>query len=77
MSSPTREEVREILLTSDKVNWNGECNKSKLIDDAMESINYEFGSWAGFYTFNFKILREYIESRVNTNYEMRHIGNGC
>ena len=77
MSLLTREEVRKILLTTDKVNWNGECNKLKLIDDAMKSISYDFGSWEEFYATGFKTLREYIELRVTTNYEMRHIGNGC
>ena len=77
MDSPSVEEVRRVLYTSDKIQWNGECDKLKLIDDAMKSINYEFGTWKGFYNFTFKTLREYIESRIPVNYEMRQIGNGC
>lgn len=78
-TSPTVDEVRDILYNSKDIKWEtvSESYKKKLIEDAMQSLDWKFGSWRGFGTFFHADLLRYINDRIHSNQEARQIGNGC
>lgn len=78
-TSPTVDEVRDILYNSKDIKWEtvSESYKKKLIEDAMQSLDWKFGSWRGFSTFTRADLVRYINGRIPYSQEMRQIANGC
>ena len=65
MSSPTSQDVKDILLKKGYSKWAAEA--------AMAHVNHEFGSWYGLNVFTMPKMIKFI----NGMQEIRQIGNGC
>ncbi len=78
-TSPTVDEVRDILYNSKEIKWENvsETYKKKLVEDAMQSLDWKFGSWRGFGTFFHADLLRYINERIPSSQEVRQVANGC
>ena len=64
-TSPTRDDVKNYFLEKGYY--------PQLIDQAMKHVDYEFGSWRGFYTFIVNKMENYMKDYSS----IRQIANGC
>lgn len=66
--SPTPKEVKNYFLDKGY--------HPQLIDQAMEYVDYKFGSWRGFHTFVVDKMIKFMEDRQMYS-SIRQVANGC
>lgn len=78
-TSPTIDEVRDILHNSEHIKWERVSDdfKNNLVEAAIKNVDGKFGSWRGFSTFTHADLVRYINDRIPSSQEMRQVANGC
>jgi len=80
-TSPTPEEVRDIVLNTPRITWPSylsTARKIEYIDAAMKKRDYKFGSWRGFYKFFMaEIVQDINKDLGLINQYVRGEGSGC
>ena len=65
--SPSKEYVFEFMMKQDW--WGDMCieGRRKLVEHAMKTLEYKFGSYRGFYTFAYTAMKIEILSNIGTS----------
>ena len=80
-TSPTRDEVREIVLNTPRIQWPSYLSterKLEYIEASMKNRDYKFGSWRGFYTFFMADMVQDVNKDLGLiNQYIRGEASGC
>ena len=80
-TSPSRDEVREIVLNTPRIQWPKYIStdrKLEYIEASLKNRDYKFGSWRGFYTFCMADIVHAVNKDLRlTNQYVHGEASGC